>query len=141
MFKRILLAIDGAAQSPRIIATAGELARCNGAELHVVCAVDRAFAMPRQDVLEYPPAELEQHEAQVLVDDAVAQLQPCAASAAVVAGDPARAILREAERLACDLIVIGHRHLGRIERLLDPSVGQRVIERAPCPVLVEVRGE
>lgn len=139
MFKRILLAIDGAAQSARIIATAGELARLNGAELQVVCVVDRAFAMPSQDVLEYPPAEQEQHEAQALVDDAVARLQPCVARGAVVAGDPARAILREAERLACDLIVIGHRHLGRIERLLDPSVGQRVIERAPCPVLVEVR--
>ncbi len=139
MFKRILLAIDGTAQSARIVATAGELARCNDAQLHVVCAVDRAFAMPRQDALEYPPAEHEQHEAQALVDDAVAQLQPCVASGAVVVGDPARAILREAERLECDLIVIGHRHLGRIERLLDPSVGQRVIERAPCPVLVEVR--
>ncbi|MBB4864440.1 nucleotide-binding universal stress UspA family protein [Pseudomonas nitritireducens] len=139
MFKRILLAIDGAAQSPRIIASAAELARCNDAQVHVVCAVDRAFAMPRQDALEYPPAEQEQHEAQALVDNAVAQLQPCVASGAVVAGDPARTILREAERLACDLIVIGHRHLGRIERLLDPSVGQRVIERAPCPVLVEVR--
>lgn len=139
MFKRILLAIDGAAQSPRIIATAGELARCNGAQVHVVCAVDRAFAMPRQDALEYPPAEQEQHQAQALVDEAVVQLQPCVASGAVVAGDPTRAILREAEKLGCDLIVIGHRHLGRIERLLDPSVGQRVIERAPCPVLVEVR--
>ncbi|MDN6859113.1 universal stress protein [Pseudomonas sp. CAN2814] len=139
MFKRILLAIDGAAQSPRIITTAGELARCNGAQVHVVCAVDRAFAMPRQDALEYPPAEQEQHEAQALVDEAVAQLQPNVATGAVVAGDPARAILREAEKLECDLIVIGHRHLGRIERLLDPSVGQRVIERSPCPVLVEVR--
>lgn len=139
MFKRILLAIDGAAQSARIVATAGELARDHGAEVHVVCVVDRAFAMPREDALEYPPAEQEQHEAQALVDDAVMQLQRCVASGAVVAGDPARAILRESERLACDLIVIGHRHLGRIERLLDPSVGQRVIERAPCPVLVEVR--
>lgn len=139
MFKRILLAIDGAAQSPRIIATAAELALCSGAQVHVVCAVDRAFAMPRQDALEYPPAEQEQHEAQALVDAALAQLQPSSATGAVVAGDPARAILREAEKLECDLIVIGHRHLGRIERLLDPSVGQRVIERAPCPVLVEVR--
>ncbi|MCP1624345.1 universal stress protein [Pseudomonas nitroreducens] len=139
MFNRILLAIDGAAQSPRIIATAGELARCSGAQVHVVCVVDRAFAMPREDVMEYPPAEQEQHQAQALVEAALAQLQPGIATGGVVAGDPARAILREAETLECDLIVIGHRHLGRIERLLDPSVGQRVIERAPCPVLVEVR--
>ena len=48
-------------------------------------------------------------------------------------------ILGDARRLGCELIVIGHRHLGRLERLLDPSVGDRVIREAPCPVLVEVR--
>ncbi len=55
------------------------------------------------------------------------------------AGDPVQVILGEARRLGCELIVIGHRHLGRLERLLDPSVGDRVIREAPCPVLVEVR--
>lgn len=140
MFERILVAIDGTPQAQRLIATAAQLAGAGTPRLEVVCVVDRAFALPQPDVLDYPPAEHEQHEAQALVDAALAQLPAGRATGRVLAGDPARAILREAERLGCDLIVIGHRHLGRIERLLDPSVGQRVIERAPCPVLVEVRG-
>ena len=38
-----------------------------------------------------------------------------------------------------DLIVIGHRHLSRLERLFEPSIGQWTIYHAPCPVLVETR--
>ncbi|KAF1053793.1 MAG: Stress response protein NhaX [Stenotrophomonas maltophilia] len=139
MFRTLLLAIDGSAQSHRLVATSIEMAAPLGATVQVVCAVDQAFALPQPDALEYPPAEHEQHAAQQLVDQALAQLGSCAGEGRVVAGDPAQSILREAQRLEADLIVIGHRHLGRIERLLDPSVGQRVIERAPCPVLVEVR--
>ncbi|MDF3937196.1 universal stress protein [Pseudomonas citronellolis] len=139
MFECILVAIDGSPQSRRIVATAAELAAGGESRLQVVCVVDRAFALTQEDGLDYPPAEHEQHEAQGLLDAALRELPAGRAEGRLLAGDPARAILREAERLACDLIVIGHRHLGRIERLLDPSVGQRVIERAPCPVLVEVR--
>lgn len=139
MFKKILVAIDGATQSRRIVATAGELALAARAELELVCVVDAAYAMRQPDALDYPPAEQEQREAQALVDAALAQLDGCVARGQVLAGEPARAIIAAAERLGCDLILIGHRHLGRLERLLDPSVGQRVIERSPCPVLVEVR--
>ena len=35
--------------------------------------------------------------------------------------------------------VIGHRHLSRLERLFEPSIGQWTIDHAPCPVLVETR--
>jgi nucleotide-binding universal stress UspA family protein len=48
-------------------------------------------------------------------------------------------ISAQARRLQCDLIVIGHRHLSRLQRLFEPSVGQWTIDHAPCPVLVETR--
>lgn len=75
------------------------------------------------------------------LDEARALLAGCELEvrAELRAGDPVQVILGEARRLGCELIVIGHRHLGRLERLLDPSVGDRVIREAPCPVLVEVR--
>ena len=56
------------------------------------------------------------------------------------AGEPAEVICDYARQHGCDLIVIGHRHLSRMERLLDRSVGQWTVDHAPCPVLVEVRG-
>ncbi|MCT4982950.1 universal stress protein, partial [Pseudomonas aeruginosa] len=80
-------------------------------------------------------------EARQVLDEACALLAGCELEvrAELRAGDPVQVILGEARRLGCELIVIGHRHLGRLERLLDPSVGDRVIREAPCPVLVEVR--
>ncbi|EVT85406.1 universal stress protein [Pseudomonas aeruginosa VRFPA09] len=122
MFHTLLVAIDGGPQTRRI----AELAR--------------QAAAP---VLDYPPAAHECEEAQQVLDEARALLAGCELEvrAELRAGDPVQVILGEARRLGCELIVIGHRHLGRLERLLDPSVGDRVIREAPCPVLVEVREE
>ncbi|MCR3799725.1 universal stress protein [Pseudomonas aeruginosa] len=115
-----------------------------GARVHLLCAVDAGYALPgRPTLLDYPPAAHECEEARQVLDEARALLAGCELEvrAELRAGDPVQVILGEARRLGCELIVIGHRHLGRLERLLDPSVGDRVIREAPCPVLVEVREE
>ena len=50
-------------------------------------------------------------------------------------GYPATVILEEAETLEADLIVIGtHGHTG-LKHLLLGSIAERVVQRAPCPVL------
>lgn len=50
-------------------------------------------------------------------------------------GHPVSAILAEADRLRADLIVIGtHGHSG-FDRLLLGSVTEKVLRKAPCPVL------
>lgn len=106
--------------------------------------MDAGYALPgRPTLLDYPPAAHECEEARQVLDEACALLAGCEleVQAELRAGDPVQVILGEARRLGCELIVIGHRHLGRLERLLDPSVGDRVIREAPCPVLVEVREE
>ncbi|MFU3616243.1 universal stress protein [Pseudomonas paraeruginosa] len=143
MFQRLLVAIDGGPQTCRI----AELARraaAPGARIQLLCAVDAGYALPeRPTLLDYPPAAHECEEARQVLDEARALLagEALQVEAELRAGDPVQVILGEARRLDCDLIVIGHRHLGRLERLLDPSVGNRVIREAPCPVLVEVREE
>jgi len=40
--------------------------------------------------------------------------------------------------LQCELIIMGHRHLSRLGRLLDPSISAKVIDRVQVPVLVGV---
>lgn len=50
-------------------------------------------------------------------------------------GYPATAIEEEAERQGADLIVIGTRGLSGIRHLLLGSIAERVVQRAPCPVL------
>ena len=51
-------------------------------------------------------------------------------------GPPADAIVALAEERGVDLIVVGSRHKGFFERLLEGSVNQDVLRRAGCDVLV-----
>jgi nucleotide-binding universal stress UspA family protein len=61
---------------------------------------------------------------------------PVAIETHTIVGDPAWDICRVAEREATDLIVMGsHGHMGLAHVLLG-SVAERVVQHAPCPVLV-----
>ncbi len=51
-------------------------------------------------------------------------------------GRPATAIVEEAERVGCDLIVVGSRGRGTFATSLIGSVAAEVVDHAPCPVLV-----
>ncbi len=55
---------------------------------------------------------------------------------ALLQGDPARTIIQEADRLDVDLIVIGKRHHGMLERFLLGSVSEAVVHQTHRPVLV-----
>ncbi len=50
-------------------------------------------------------------------------------------GDPAEEILRAAQDLKADLIVLGTHGRTGLARLLMGSVAEQVVRRAPCPVL------
>jgi nucleotide-binding universal stress UspA family protein len=50
-------------------------------------------------------------------------------------GDAASEILRVARKVPCDLIVMGTHGRTGLGRLLMGSVAERVLRRAPCPVL------
>lgn len=55
----------------------------------------------------------------------------------IAGGDAAKAIVKHAKLIHCDVIILGHRTLSRINRFLDPSVVAKVIDKAHCPVLVD----
>lgn len=54
----------------------------------------------------------------------------------VRAGSPADQVVRAADELGVDLIVIGGRGRGTMEAIVLGSVAYRVLHHAPCPVLV-----
>jgi nucleotide-binding universal stress UspA family protein len=54
----------------------------------------------------------------------------------VAMGTPAAVIVEDAERHACDLIVVGARGVGAMQRLWLGSVSESVLHHATCPVLV-----
>lgn len=50
-------------------------------------------------------------------------------------GDPADAIIDMAAAAGADVIVVGHRGLGRVKSLLLGSVAQKVVQHADCTVI------
>lgn len=50
-------------------------------------------------------------------------------------GPPAQEILRAAEEVGCDLIVMGTRGRSGLERLIFGSVAEQVLRKAGCPVI------
>lgn len=144
MFTTLLVALDGGPQHAQVLALASALVT-PGARLHLLCVLDPAYALddaaPRDDQREYPAAEAQRRRASDLLGSALDTLRARGvdALASHPAGEPAQVVCDYARQHGCDLIVIGHRHLSRLERLFEPSVGRWTIDHAPCPVLVEVR--
>jgi nucleotide-binding universal stress UspA family protein len=60
-------------------------------------------------------------------------------TAEVVSGNPADAIVRRADELGADLIVVGSHRRGPIDRLLVGSVSEAIVRSATSPVLVVPR--
>ena len=50
-------------------------------------------------------------------------------------GDTADSILDMAEGVGADMIVIGHRGLGRVRRMMMGSIAQKVVQQAECTVV------
>ena len=143
----ILIAIDASPASSALLTLARRYCRPGQHELHVLLAIDSTFAVheqpapyPAEELEEYPAAREEQQHADHAVAAAVRELQHAGftSQGCMVAGQPVEAIVAKARELNCELIIMGHRHLSRLGRLLDPSISAKVIDRVQVPVLVGV---
>ncbi|WP_175150085.1 universal stress protein [Paraburkholderia ultramafica] len=146
MFHDLLVPLDGTAQGDHVVKLAARAAIASQSRLHVLCVVDPAYLTSPEDVrgtepdgLSYPPANEQSARAVQIISAAVEVLKRKGFNATgyLSGGEASDAIIEHANRLHADLIVMGHRHLSRLRRLSDPSTAGKVIERAPCPVLLE----
>ncbi|WP_416056551.1 universal stress protein [Stenotrophomonas maltophilia] len=146
MFTTLLVALDGGPQHDALLDLVTHVAGPRS-RVHLLCVIDPGFALPPDasaaDRREYPAAVGQRSQAEAALAEAMADLRERGVDAVTLlpAGDPGEVISAQARELGADLIVIGHRHLSRLQRLLDSSVAQWTLDHAPCPVLVETRGE
>ena len=143
----VLIAIDASPASSALLTLARRYCRPGEHELHVLLAIDSTFAVQEQpapytteELEDYPAACEEQQHADHAVAQAVRELQQAgfASQGCMVAGQPVEVIVAKAQELNCELIIMGHRHLSRLGRMLDPSISAKVIDRVKVPVLVGV---
>ena len=131
---KILVAYDGSAEAKLAVERAAEIAKLENAEV-VVVSVTPVMADARGAGID-PTSDVPEHRRQL--DDAVARLSELGTTARAieVVGHPADAIIQIAENEKANLVVIGSRGLGGVQRFLMGSVSARVAQHAPCNVYI-----
>ena len=138
MFKKILAAFDGSKQSQKALKEALGLARKAGAALTVLNVDEDMIPL----VSETGPAFMVQKELDAMAQLEIRKAKFIARKAGVkaeyvlVKGHPAAAILDYAKRGKFDMVVVGAKGVGGIERLLLGSVSESVVSHAHCAVLI-----
>jgi nucleotide-binding universal stress UspA family protein len=137
MFKKILLAYDGSDASKLAFEKAAELAKISGGDLHIL-AVGR--------IPEYAQTVSEVEEAREqasafyskITDEAIRNLSQrgITATSHVEFGKPGDVILRIAEDLKVDLVVLGTNPHSALKRRFLGATVDKVVDHAHCSVLV-----
>jgi nucleotide-binding universal stress UspA family protein len=137
-FRTILHPTDFSAAAEEAFQLSGSLARDHGARL-VVLHVH--YPVPAGEFpVELPEEEMEDFKEEVWDEfhrlEAVnPQIREVRLECKLREGDPATEILRLAQEIDCDLIVMGTHGRSGLARLLMGSVAEKVLRKAHCPVL------
>jgi nucleotide-binding universal stress UspA family protein len=131
---KILVAYDGSDGAKRALDQAAELAH-NGASVSVVSVAEPLPQFGRAAPMLVPE---EDEERKRELREAKAALAGKGIDASIVErkGDAATMIIGEAEHENAEVIVMGTRGLNTAQRWLLGSVSSKVVERAPCNVMI-----
>jgi nucleotide-binding universal stress UspA family protein len=134
--KTIVLAYDGTEASERALERAGDIGAAFGSSVIVTSVSTRLGGAVHGGGTADPADPPEAHES--LLDGATKQLtdRGVQAESVLAMGDAADAILELAEQRGADLIVVGTREPGFLERLVGHSVSGSVQRHAHCDVLI-----
>ena len=144
MFERIVVGSDGSPGALAALRRAGELARSVGAaEVHVVIASPPLPAYEVERIRDELPEEFRGvFDGHLPANDRIDEAKKILGEYGIapkthdLADDAATAILDTASAARAELIVVGARGLGAVQRFLRGSVSTKVAHHAPCDVLI-----
>ena len=143
MYKKILVPLDGSSKAALALETARKLLLSEGAELHLLVAVNlgQVLFADRQDKL---PKDFERLGEQQMrqAGDYLAELQSQWAGSQLTChtrveqADPREAIVNYAKDHSIDLVVMTSTTRSKLLRWVTGSVADQVLRSAPCPVYI-----
>jgi nucleotide-binding universal stress UspA family protein len=139
MFRTVVVGTDGSERAGRAVQEAIDIARSEGARLHLVAAFsnrerhwEQIQSSARVDTV-----DLRQAAETVLAREAKrAEEQGVEVDWGAREGDPAEAIVDAATDENADLIVVGNKGMEGTKRFFLGSVPNKVTHHAPCSVMV-----
>jgi nucleotide-binding universal stress UspA family protein len=138
MWKVIAVGVDDSLPSLKATAVAGMLARQLGAEVVLIAVADRTKAVGDIDAgIGFDEAlMIVRREAQQALDQAKREVGDVPLRTVLVEGDPKHDLLRTAEHVGADTIVVGTHARRGLARLVEGSVAEYVLRHASVPVVV-----
>jgi nucleotide-binding universal stress UspA family protein len=134
IYRNILVALDGSADSKVALAHAADLAREQNARMTLVTVVPNT-PTPVGAAVTPPPETDETHVA--IISEALAELpRDVGVTTRVEHGDVAAVLLKLIKKEEYDLLVMGSHGHSRVHRALLGSVSERVLHSAAVPVLL-----
>lgn len=133
--ERILCGVDGSEASAQTAALAGAVAARCGAELHLLHVVPVFRGRDAEWTLDEGEPNPNELEASV----AAAAAQGVEPVRNMAMGRPEHALVAAVERERADLLVVGHRGVRGVSRVVLGSVSEHCAKHAPCSVLIARR--
>jgi nucleotide-binding universal stress UspA family protein len=140
--KTILVAYDDTEPSRRALERAASLAEAFESRVLVTSVAPLHYSTPRLTLTVKERGEgIAAREEDMQQAQAILQERGIAAESVPAMGNPAPTIAKLAQDNDVDLIVVGARELGALQRLLRQSVSQEVSRKARCDVLIVHGGD
>jgi len=139
--KVVVVGVDGSDRSVRAARVAADIARAHRARLHVVTVVRPpegwwgvVGSPPPADALAASMADAQRS----VLDQTMSQLDTKGLEvvSSEEIGDPATSLVDVCTSAKADVLVVGRRGAGMVERIILGSVADRLAHDAPCPLLI-----
>ena len=134
--KRILVGFDGSVYAEQAFEMALNLAALSGAKLAIVSVATLPEPPGSVETKATIEAATEHYEAIFETLRRRAEDRGLTLESRILVGHPAEQIIRLAAETHVDLVVVGHRGRSRIREWVFGSVSRRIVNHAPCSVLV-----
>ncbi|MDX9889132.1 MAG: universal stress protein [Anaerovoracaceae bacterium] len=140
---KVLIPVDGSPSSRNSVEKAVSTGIVSGAEVHIMTVISTPHAAPTRNP--YMAAEMvteladaNRKYAEAVLEDAKKAITSMGEvkTAVIKEGNPAEEILKYAEEIGSNLIVMGNRGLNTFNKVLLGSVSQKILNHSCCSVLI-----
>jgi nucleotide-binding universal stress UspA family protein len=144
MFKTILLCYDGSREGQAVLNEGAELAQRCDADVHLLAVIQpSAGAVVAEAIAAESHLTETSRAAEEILKQGIEQLadKGLKVEGHIVEGQAVEQIALMARELNTDLVVLGHRHRGPLQRWWQNSVGSTLLDEAPCSIFVALEKE